>query len=297
MKKILFLFPIVFFCLTANAQWSWQIRGGGSDGQIYSALTLPNGNYVIAGTTSDGNGGTAIIVNNITSNGSMFWQKYSACNSATTDVPYSICRLSNGNYVVGGKACYSSTIIFCIDSTANNLLWNKTYGGTQTGAINKVIPGSNNKIVAAGSIGWGGRIIKTDYSGKVVWNKQYDTTNTNTSIHVFNSIVETNDFGYAVTGYSNSGGSGQAIVLMKTDSSGTVKWCKTYGSSSPCEQATDMKQTADGGYFIAGTTCNGISQSPSIILMRTDSSGNLKWSKIYESGGNNNAYSIELAPQ
>lgn len=78
-------------------------------------------------------------------------------------------------------------------------------------------------------------------------------------------VVQTNDGGYALAGDSNN-----QFLLLKVNSSGVIQWEKTYGEGT----AYSIIETSDGGYALAGTGVN-------INFVKTDSEGNLEWSKHY----------------
>ena len=108
----------------------------------------------------------------------------------------------------------------------------------------------------------------------------------------FYSVVQTRDGGYALAGYTNSSGAGgYDFWLVKTDSSGTMQWNKTYGGPDN-DAAFSVVQTNDTGYALVGiTTSYGIGET-NVWLVKTDSSGNMQWSQVYGGSLNNGAYSV-----
>ncbi|MDP8202585.1 MAG: FlgD immunoglobulin-like domain containing protein [Candidatus Tenebribacter burtonii] len=68
------------------------------------------------------------------------------------------------------------------------------------------------------------------------------------------SVQQTSDGGYIVAGVTWSYGAGSgAFWLVKTDGNGNEDWTQTYGIPGS-DYANSIKQTADGGYIIAGDT-------------------------------------------
>jgi len=113
------------------------------------------------------------------------------------------------------------------------------------------------------------------------WNKTYGGT----SNDVAWSAVQTWDGGYALAGYTESFGAGDSdFWLVKTDSSGNIQWNKTYGGTNT-DYAHSVVQTWDGGYALAGDTWSLELDDADFWLVKTDSSGNMQWSKTY--GGTN----------
>ena len=103
---------------------------------------------------------------------------------------------------------------------------------------------------AGGQDGW---LIKTDVNGNMQWNKTYGGTADDS----LQEIVLTTDGGFAIAGKTRSFGAGNLDMwLVKTDSYGNVQWSKTFGGPLDDSGPDDnhVRQTADGGYVIAGTT-------------------------------------------
>jgi len=153
----------------------------------------------------------------------------------------------------------------------------------------------NLSVAAASS---GGEISqkpsRTDYSSMshdhpaTEWNKTYGGTNTD----IGRSVVQTADGGYAITGFTDSYGSGGSdVYLVKTDSSGTMLWNKTYGGTDT-DVGYSIAQTTDGGYAIGGSTGSYGSGGYDFYLVKTDSSGTMLWNKTY--GGTNNDYGYSV---
>ena len=111
------------------------------------------------------------------------------------------------------------------------------------------------------------------------------------------SVEQTRDGGYIVTGESRSFGSnGYDVYLIKTNASGDTAWTRTYGGAFE-DDSRCVRQTADGGYIIAGYTASFGAQYDLVYLVKTDSSGNLAWQDTAIGGpggtGWNMAYSVQ----
>jgi hypothetical protein len=132
-------------------------------------------------------------------------------------------------------------------------------------------------------------LVKTDGNGNAQWNKTYGGTNGDAAY----ALVQTTEGGYALAGYTGSFGAGNRdFWLVKTDASGTMQWNKTYGGTGD-DAASTMVQTVDGGYALAGYTWSfGVNWLPDYWLVKTDSSGNMQWSRNY--GGTESDYANAL---
>jgi hypothetical protein len=99
-------------------------------------------------------------------------------------------------------------------------------------------------------------------------------------------VLQTSDGGYAIIGNSGNYHTPSVAFLAKTDSAGNMQWNQTYNY---VYDVAGLVQTSDGGYVLAG---NGYtveekrqfgSRTPfGIILVKTDSEGNILWSQTYK---------------
>jgi hypothetical protein len=207
------------------------------------------------------------------------------------DYAFSVQQTSDGGYIVaGGTGSFGAGNydIFLIKTDANgNIIWAKTYGGTnddwgysvqQTSDGGYIVAGRTNSFGA----GWGDVfLIKTDANGNLQWAKTYGGG----SYDYANSVQQTSDGGYILAGTTTSFGAGDYdIFLIKTDANGNVQWAKTYGGTSG-DYAFSIRQTSDGGYIVAGWTNSFGAGYSDFFLIKTDANGNLQWAKTY--GGTN----------
>lgn len=95
------------------------------------------------------------------------------------------------------------------------------------------------------------------------------------------NILLCGEYGVLKPPYANSG------FLMKLGYDGQVLWYKTYDSLNRSNthfiDYYKMVELNDGSIFLAGTTDNQTTGHHDLILTKTDNSGNLIWSKVYQS--------------
>jgi hypothetical protein len=186
--------------------------------------------------------------------------------------------------------------IFFIKTDANgNIIWAKTYGGTNYDWAYSVQQTSDGGYIVAGitaSFGAGGYdifLVKTDANGNLQWAKTYGGTSWDRAF----SVQQTSDGGYIVAGWTDSFSAGLGdIFLIRTDASGNISWAKTYGGGS-FDRAYSVQQTSDGGYIAAGFTRSFGAGDDNIFLIRTDASGNISWAKTYGGTYYDYAYSVQ----
>jgi TolB-like protein len=121
-------------------------------------------------------------------------------------------------------------------------------------------------------------LMKTDLNGTLQWAKTYGGSQED----IFEVARPTTDGGYIAVGKTKSFGAGDYDVLLtKFDANGNVTWTKTYGTNDG-DWGSDVKQSADGGYIITGSSRNSSSVTQgSIYLIKTNSSGVITWSTMW----------------
>ncbi|MBK6912781.1 MAG: T9SS type A sorting domain-containing protein [Ignavibacteriales bacterium] len=123
------------------------------------------------------------------------------------------------------------------------------------------------------------------FAQEILWKKNYGL---NTTDDLGRSVIQTNDNGFAIVGYTNSFGADSFDVwLIKTNENGDTLWTRTYGGNDD-DYGYDLKQTDDGGYILAGATSSFGAGGFDFYLIRADSLGDTLWTKTF--GGVNDDY-------
>jgi hypothetical protein len=119
-------------------------------------------------------------------------------------------------------------------------------------------------------------LVKTDSAGNLLWQKGYGGSSTDNAY----SIIETQDKGFLLAGYTLSYGAGDRDgYLIKTDSLGNFQWQKTYGGGGN-DGISGISKTNDGNYLLSGWysyTSNNIKP----WLIKINNSGIVVWDKKY----------------
>ncbi len=201
--------------------------------------------------------------------------------------PCSMIATSDGGYAILsaiGQFDLNPNVWLAKTDALGSTQWNKTYEGTEYYFASSLIATSDGGYAMAGSIPQYGtgkydlRLIKTDTTGNIQWNKTYEVAEI-ADLHTVYSLIATPDGGYAVAG-------GQWLV--KTDASGNMQWNKTYEGN-----ARALVAASDGGYALAGHT-GGYTQHDG-WFMKTDASGNMQWNKTYGGAEWDEAYALAAA--
>ena len=139
-------------------------------------------------------------------------------------------------------------------------------------------------------------LLKFDADNNLQWNKTYGGTNDEQG----NNLIQTQDGGFAIIGYtfSNDGdvtnnAGQQDFWVFKTDAQGNLQWEKTFGYSG-LDYGLSILQTNDNGYFLTGVldvTGSGgqgntrnnqtLHAGGDYWALKIDVNGNLQWSKYF----------------
>ncbi len=165
---------------------------------------------------------------------------------------------------------------------ADDVVWAKTYGGPQAEGCRGICPCPDGGFIMAGytfSHGAGDSdvlVVKTDNQGNLDWSRTFGGV----GAEYGNGCLSLSD-GYLVIGYTTSFGSGSKdVYLIKLDKTGKEIWSKTYGGPS-WDEGIGIRETGDGHYVVCGYTHSFGKGEEDVYLIKTDSYGNLVWSRTY----------------
>ncbi|MGA2669054.1 MAG: T9SS type A sorting domain-containing protein [Ignavibacteria bacterium] len=272
---------IVKITSTGSVQWSKTVGGSGND-RAYSVINTSDGGYVLAGyTTSFGAGYSDLYIVKLDGIGTLQWSRTVGGNGY--DYAYSIVQTIDSNYVVAGASSsytymHDPDVIVTKLNSNGNLLWCRTVGVSGFGdGANAIIQSTDGGYVIAGgtdafSAGSTAMyIIKFNEAGTLQWSTTVGGPNDQGA----NSIIQTIDGGYIVTGFSSSFGAGNLdIFIVKLYSNGTLQWGKTVGGVNE-DQAYSVTKCANTGYAVAGTTKSfGIGNYNDMFIVTFDTNWN-----------------------
>lgn len=298
--------------------WS-KTLGGSNDENIKSVITTSDGGFLVIGYTKSNDGDIVDAIDNIEDawltkynvDGDLLWSK--TYGGTLDDYSYSAVEMDNGEIVVAGYSKSTDGDVpsnlgmhdfFVFKITASgDLIWSKTYGYTSHDHAHKIIKTTDNGLFVVGFTDYSGGIgdksvlhgvgefygMKLDNNGNLLWDTFFGGTQND---RVFD-VVEANDGGYVMVGYSESNdfdatdnhGSYDYWVI-KVSASGNLVWKKSYGGSD-LDQAYGISKTRNGNYLIVGTSSsldgditNHIGGND-VWVVAIDDNGHKIWDKSY----------------
>lgn len=271
----------------------------------YVLAQTRDGGYAIASTSGNHN----FWLIKVNSNGQLVWSKtYLQTDSGYAfALMHSMSQTNDGCFVLAGSTETSEGaedfLVVKVDSQGNEQ-WSQTYNsGTYTDQYGNEIPrhdeatsviqtsdggyalaGQTTTYVSLSST-YESFLVKTDSSGKQQWTKTYPGPNAPGAEY---RVIQTKDGGFVLVTSEVKGVDDTDFQMIKTDSSGNVQWRKTYGKKYS-DAACSVVQLNDDGFAIAGTMTEVGESGPisrDLGILRTDSAGNMLWTKAYNAKEN-----------
>lgn len=273
---------IVKLDVSGNIQWDKTIGGKDQD-NLSAVLQIPDGGYILGGSSVSGISGEKT-------------------DSSRGGFDYWVVRIDNNG----------------------NVMWDKTIGGKSADILSNIIPIDNGFILGGTSssnksgdkrsaaIGqedyW---LVKMDINGNILWDK----TIGGNGYDQLRGLEKTNDGGFILAGSSDSKNSGDKTQkgrgyrdywVVKLDANAVIEWDRTIGGSG-WDELNSLKQTADGGYILSGSSSSNFSGEKSentrgnqgwddFWVVKLNRNGNIAWDKTI--GGNDmetGGYILEYA--
>jgi len=223
-----------------------------------------------------------------------------AYGGTAMDEGTSVRQTTDGGYIIAGTSTsYGSggrDILVIKTNAFGDTIWTKTFGGAtdneygfcvqQTTDGGYIVSGVASSFAdVAGDM----YLLKLTPTGDTSWSRTYGGIGYEWGAYV----QQTNDGGYIIAGQTPAfGAGGFDAYLVKLNSSGNISWTKTYGGTG-IEIGLAVDQTADGGYILAGEIGTYGAGAGDFYLAKTDSIGNITWTKAYGRPGSEAAVSVK----
>ena len=289
---------ILLIKLNSSFQNQWLKTFGSSnfDGS-YSVTVTSDSGYVITGYTSGlGSGGADAFLIRTDKNGNLLWNKF--YGGTNNDYGNVVLQTSDSGFIIAGSTNSYGTglsdgYIVKTDSIGN-VMWTKTYGGTNNDEFKYIEQISDTTFILCGLTKTPGDVyvVKINTLGDSLWTR----TIGGAGIDCGNSIHQTPEHDFIIAGFTYSYGSGlNDSYLIKLDSVGNLIWTKTFGGSGN-DLALAAVITSNNEYVFLAQTGSYGSGGNDAWLIKTDTSGNLLWTKTYGSTLNDYEFSFLITP-
>ncbi len=211
-----------------------------------------------------------------------------AFGGAAMDIGKSVRQTFDNGYIIAGTTTSFGSggrdILVIKTNEMGDTSWTRTFGGDidneygfcvqQTKDSGYIISGVASSFADVGGDMY---LIKLNAVGDTMWTRTYGDIGYEWGAYV----QQTADDGYVIIGQTPAFGAGDFdAYLIKTDVIGNISWTKTYGGSG-IEIGSAVQQTTDGGYILTGQIDSYGAGAGDFYLIKTDSSGNVNWSKAY----------------
>lgn len=301
----------------------WSKSYGGSDIEdIHGVVATQDGGFVVVGDTKSNDGDITdkkyaledIWISKYDADGNIMWSK--TYGGSLDDLGYSIIENSNGTLTVAGYSKSSDGdvpsnqgmhdfFIFKTDAQGN-LIWSKSNGYMSHDHAHKIINTTDGGYFVVGYIDYAGigknnlakDVLhgvgefygqKLDANGNKIWDSYFGGTKND---RVFD-VVEANDGGFVMVGYSESNDfdvtdnhGSYDYWVVKINSVGNLVWKKSYGGSE-LDQAYGIAKNINNTYLITGTSNSldgDISSNKGandVWVIQIDDYGKLLWQKSF----------------
>ena len=279
-----------------NIIWQHTIGGAGDD-ELTTIIQTSDGGYFLGGRSESNISGDKTEnsygiydywVVKTDSLGDILWQK--TIGGDGEEEIYSILPTFDGGYLLGGHSRSNISGIKtenCIGNYdywivkidgAGAVLWQNTIGGNNMDRLFSLTQMTDGGFLLGGyslsnssgdktenSIGdadyW---IVKTDSIGYIEWQNIFGGSTTD---FMQSSVIQTNDKGFLLSGYSNSNISGNKTEnsqgerdfwIIQIDSIGRIQWQNSIGGSA-ADVLGSIVQSTNGGYLLGGWSGSNIS--------------------------------------
>ncbi|MEO6932838.1 MAG: gliding motility-associated C-terminal domain-containing protein, partial [Chitinophagaceae bacterium] len=153
-------------------------------------------------------------------------------------------------------------------------------------------------------------VVKLDAAGTLMWEKTFGGSRDD----IPRAIQQTAEGGYIVAGYTNSqdgdvsGYHGSALStaydywILKLSATGSIQWQKCYGGTLN-DQAFAVKQTADGGYIINGSSqsldgdmnaADHLGINDDFWVLKLGAAGQIEWQRSLGGNGTDRGSAVQL---
>lgn len=264
--------------------------------EAISAQEFPNGDILLAGKCISpvvASEGAACLVRT-DPQGAVQWMKKMP-RAHGTDI-WDLQPTGDGGFVVTGECGqgpgpYDYDLFAARTNSSGDTLWTRVYAAPRWEGGRSVTPANGGFFLLGydrtigGSDTINASLTRIDENGTFINSRTLAVGDAWT-------IRRVNDGGFAVT-VMNTGDNDAHLFML--DSAGKTAWTQHYGGMG-YEFATDIQQTADGGFIMSGSYRDGPGAVSSIYLLKVNGLGTEQWSRTLDGPGSIQGMSVTEIP-
>lgn len=279
----------------ADGKWEWdKTYGVEKDGQANDIMQTSDGGYLLTGKILNEDSDYDLWLLKLDENGDSVWSK--SLGGPLYQSGTSIVQVSDASYFISGQADefpdqnHTGVWLLKIDDMGDTL-WTRRYSSGNNYSLNweMLVKSGNNGYAGIESIDVDGEgpilsgMVRFDGNGDTLWTKCLSCPPYNCPV---TSLSPVSDGGFILTGMHGTGAD-LDLLLLKISPEGEKEWSETFGGEG-WEMGHSVKQTADGGYIIGGTTSSfGVAGNLDAWLIKTDNRGHEVWSETFGGAAEN----------
>ena len=277
--------------IAGNAIWDKRY-GGDMNERVWDVINTSDGGYLLGGqstsTSGTGNksaahfGGSDYWLVKVDSLGKYEWDQ--AFGGSGDDIMHSVHQDADGGYLLAGYSDSPGNTgnktaaqiggfdfwVLKVNVDATQILWQRTYGGSEREALLTMIGDPEGGYLLGGSSesGVGGDkseplrglddwwLVHISPTGNVDWERTLGGDLNEAPL----DLIKTQDGGYLAVGYSRSDQSGDKqsagngdddVWIMKLTAQGDLQWERSYGGTAE-DWGYGVRQNGIGNYFVVG---------------------------------------------
>ncbi len=268
-------------------QWQYTYPQNNTSNEYFSVYQVSAGGYIAGGCArGDGTANGMLITRIHWSGASINWER--KFGSHQYDCVHSITQAADGTFYVYGEKydegtnTYTATLLKL--GPGGGLWFEKQYPSPSGTSYGKRVFIHSTGLYLIGEAHNGAssdldmRVIKTDMDGNVQWT--HFTGNSSPDLLDYEQgAIMLPDESVVIASYGPPTWAGafgnQVVTVFRVDSAGN----RVFFAQAVTGRPLAIKQTADGGFVIAGSAL--VNNSTSLFMAKMDSSGQLTWSKNY----------------
>ena len=286
-----------FWVMKASANgaipWLWHYGASASKGAT-AVLPTPDGGYIVAGYSSEFGAGEDAWVLKLAADGMIEWQRN--YGGPGDDRAYAIQLASSGGYILAGMTGsfgrgVRDVWVLRLDATGA-VMWQSAYGAVDVDEARSVVEVAGGFVVGALSRVSGRRafaFVNLGPDGTLLGTTSVGGDATDS----LRAMTATDDGGVIAVGITDSFGNGRGNAwIVKLTATSTVQWQKVL-TGTTADDAVSVRQTADLGYVVAGSTTNAGAGGADGWVVKLAPDGVIEWQRTYGGAGYDRLLSIE----